>query len=120
MNEPYIDEIVENPAHKETKPMFHVRCTDKNGKHFIATLPAGFSTLDTRIEAFEKGIKVTAPNEAPIYINGSTRQISRNPEVCRTDAIIDPRFVTIGRAEDQSGIIDTASKIYGSTPIRSH
>ena len=99
--------------------LFHVRITDKNGGHFIATLPPAFASNETRIEAYEKGIKVTTPNEFAIYINGSTRQISRNPEVCRSDTIIDPRFHTIGR-QDNKQLIKAATQIYGADPRRSH
>ena len=113
-------DVYENKRYAQPdEPMFHVRITDKNGMHFIATLPPAFATNETRMEPYEKGIKVTAPNQAPIYINGGTRQISRDPEVCRTDTIIDPRFVTIGR-ERNEGLIEAATKVYGESPIRSH
>ena len=99
--------------------MFHIRMTDKNGQHFIANLPSGFDTLQTRIEPFEKGVKVTAPEEAPIYINAATRQISRDPEVCRSELIVDPKFITIGREQNEE-LIEAATTIYGADPRRSH
>lgn len=98
--------------------LFHVRITDRNGGHFIATLPHAFARRETRIEAYEKGIKVTTPGEFPIYINGSTRQISRNAEVCRSDTVVDPRFTTIGRQENKR-LIRAATQIYGADPRRS-
>ena len=99
--------------------LFHVRITDRHGLHFIATLPSEFANEHTRIHPFHKGIVVRTPGQPPVYINGTTRQISRNPEVCRTDLIEDPRFVTVGRQFDKKRIAQ-ATQIYGADPRRSH
>ena len=97
---------------------YQVLIQDRLGNRFSANLPDAFDSEETKIEPHEKGIRVTAPHQHPIYINGNTRQISRNPEVCRTDTILDPRFVNIGREEDKA-MAKAAAKIFDKSAIRS-
>jgi hypothetical protein len=100
----------------EDEGLFHIRMKPKNSDdHFIATLPAAFSNEHTRIEAHLQGVRVTTPGQEPIYINAETRQISRNEEVVRSSMIIDPRFVDIGRANNEN-LMRAAGVIYGKDP----
>ncbi|MGL5422698.1 MAG: hypothetical protein ACRDAJ_06960 [Serratia fonticola] len=77
--------------------MYSIRVKTKRGESFVANLPDAFDNEHTRLESYENGIRVATVGEAPVFINAATRQISRDPEVCRSALIVDPRFLTIGR-----------------------
>ncbi|WP_017773832.1 hypothetical protein [Paraburkholderia kururiensis] len=73
-----------------------VKITRPNGEVFNAELPDAFDNDHTRLEAYGRGIVVKTPNELPVYINGTSKQISYDPEVCRTDLIIKPEYMNLG------------------------
>lgn len=75
---------------------FHVRVTRPDGSIFDANLGKGYDD-QTRMEMYGCGIVVKHPAKPPVYINGTTSQVSKNPEVCRTNFIVVPANEDIGR-----------------------
>lgn len=75
---------------------FIVRVKRKDGTVFEADLGVGYGA-QTRMENFGNGIVVLHPDKPPVYVNGSTSQVSRNPEICRSAHILVPTNEDIGR-----------------------
>jgi len=76
----------------ETQEQFNVRVITGKGEEFIANLGFGYDEERTRMELYGVGIVVLHPEKPPIYINGTTKQISRDPEICRTALILNPEY----------------------------
>ena len=75
---------------------FLVRVQRFDGSIFEADLGTGYDS-QTRMENFGCGIVVRHPNKPPVYINGTTSQVSKNPEICRSHLILVPDTEDIGR-----------------------
>jgi hypothetical protein len=95
---------------------FHLSYTDVfTGELAVLTLPAAYGPPTGKMERYEKGIRVTAPGQLDLYVNGKTRQVSTNPEICRSELILDPGAFDVGRYPDPK-LIKSATKIYGRNP----
>lgn len=76
--------------------VFKIDVHRRDGTKFVADLGTGYDDR-TRMERFGEGIVVKHPDKVPVYVNGNTSQVSRNPEVCRSNLILHPYAEDIGR-----------------------
>ena len=87
----------------------------ETGDPYVAHLPLEYAPPHGSMETFGQGIMVRGPGVEPVYINAATRQMSRNPEVCRSSMIVDPRFVNLGRVHNDT-LIKKVKKLYKFDP----
>lgn len=75
---------------------YEIRVTRKDGTVFVAELGTGYDDR-VQLSLYGNGVVVMHPDKPPVYVNGNTSQVSRNPEVCRSALILAPTAEDIGR-----------------------
>lgn len=82
---------------KEAADNFVVRIKTPEGGDYSVELGPGYDDDQVRLDPFGYGIVVRHPGKDPVYINGSTRQVSKDPEVCRSPLIVAPADFDLAR-----------------------
>lgn len=77
--------------------LYRIEITRPNGSAYVAELPAEYADGRTRMARFGKGVVVVHPTQPPVYINGTTGQISHDPEICRSNLILNPTGNALGQ-----------------------
>jgi len=77
--------------------LYRIEITRANGSAYVAELPRAYADGRTRLQKFEKGVRVVHPLLPTVYINGTTGQMGADPEICRCSLILDPHGPALGQ-----------------------
>ena len=77
--------------------LYRIEITRPNGSAYVAELPREYADGRSRMHKFGHGIVVIHTTLPRVYINGTTGQMSTEPEVCRSSLILDPNGKVLGQ-----------------------